>query len=141
MDYIIISNGVSPVFIGVDKILKWEYSTHEVIIMRFELMQMPQKDFELVDEEGLKEPSVNCSSFDDILHILGINLGANDDNFTMEILKDLVKQGYKGEEFLEKFMEQQQQIRMAIRSLIEESDEIAKGKRTSVTTEELFGEA
>ena len=68
-------------------------------------------------------------------------LSTSDDNFTMEILKDLVSQGYSGNELLEKFTEQRQKIRAAIGSLINEADEIAEGKRTSATTEEIFGEA
>ena len=63
-----------------------------------------------------------------------------DDTFTMEILKDLVSQGYNGNELLEKFAEQQSNIKKAIGLLINEADEIAAGKRKSVTTKDIFGE-
>ena len=63
------------------------------------------------------------------------------DDFSMEILNDLVSQGYGGNELLEKFAHQQQKIKAAIESLIEEADDIAEGKRVSATTEELFGES
>jgi hypothetical protein len=67
-------------------------------------------------------------------------LSNSDDGFTMEILKDLVAQGYSGDELLAKFAEQRLNINNAIGILIEEADEIAKGKRKGATTEELFGE-
>jgi hypothetical protein len=56
-------------------------------------------------------------------------------------LKDLVSQGYSGDELLEKFAHQRQKIKTAINSLINEADEIAEGKRTSASTKEIFGEA
>ena len=63
-----------------------------------------------------------------------------DDNFTMEILKDLISQGYSGNELLEKFAKQQANIKKSIGLLINEADEIAAGKRKSVTTKDIFGE-
>jgi len=67
-------------------------------------------------------------------------LSNQDDGFTMEILKDLVSQGYSGDELLTKFAEQRQNINKAIGILINEADEIAEGKRKGATTEEIFGE-
>jgi len=51
-------------------------------------------------------------------------LSTGDDGFTMEILRDLVTQGYSGEELLTKFAEQRSNIRNAISILIDEADEI-----------------
>jgi bifunctional DNA-binding transcriptional regulator/antitoxin component of YhaV-PrlF toxin-antitoxin module len=67
-------------------------------------------------------------------------LSGSDDNFTMEILKDLISQGYAGDELLEKFAEQQSKIKKAVRILIDEADEIAAGKRKSASTKDIFGE-
>ena len=67
-------------------------------------------------------------------------LSSSDDNFVMEILKDLVSQGYSGDELLEKFAEQRSNIKKAIGVLIEEADEIAAGKRAGATTKDIFGE-
>jgi len=64
----------------------------------------------------------------------------SDEGFTMEILKDLVSQGYNGNELLEKFAEQRGIIKRAIGLLIDEADEIAEGKRKSATTKDIFGE-
>ena len=67
-------------------------------------------------------------------------LSTNDDNFTMEILKDLISKGYSGDKLLEKFAEQQANIRKAVGVLINEADEIAAGNRKSATTKDIFGE-
>jgi len=64
----------------------------------------------------------------------------SDYRFTMEILKDLVSQGYSGNELLEKFAKQHDNIKKAIGLLIDEADEIAEGKRKSATTKDIFGE-
>ncbi|MCL1799069.1 MAG: hypothetical protein FWG23_04955 [Eggerthellaceae bacterium] len=62
------------------------------------------------------------------------------DGFAMEILTDLVSQGYGGAELLEKFAEQQAGIKKAVSMLIDEADEIARGARKSAATKDLFGE-
>jgi len=67
-------------------------------------------------------------------------LSTADDGFTMEILKDLVSQGYSGDELLTKFAEQRDSIRKAIGTMIDEADEIAEGKRKGATTKDIFGE-
>ena len=67
-------------------------------------------------------------------------LSSSNDNFDMEILKDLVSQGYSGDELLMKFAKQRSNIRKAINVLINEADEIAEGKRRGATTKDIFGE-
>ena len=59
-------------------------------------------------------------------------LSTTDSNFTMEILKDLVSQGYSGDELLEKFAEQQYNIKKAIGLLIDEADFV--GTQRAVST-------
>jgi bifunctional DNA-binding transcriptional regulator/antitoxin component of YhaV-PrlF toxin-antitoxin module len=67
-------------------------------------------------------------------------LSSSEDGFTMEILRDLVSQGYSGDELLEKFAVQRRGIREAVGILIDEADDIANGKINSSTTKDLFGE-
>ena len=67
-------------------------------------------------------------------------LSNSDDSFTMEILKDLISQGYNGNELLAKFAEQRMNIRKAVGLLIHEADEIAAGKQKGATTKDIFGE-
>lgn len=62
------------------------------------------------------------------------------DDFAMEILQDLVSQGYGGEELIKKFAEQRANIRKAIGIMLSEADDITRGKQKSATTEEIFGE-
>jgi bifunctional DNA-binding transcriptional regulator/antitoxin component of YhaV-PrlF toxin-antitoxin module len=81
---------------------------------------------------------VECFLADDAVVIRP--LSARDDSFTMEILKDLVSQGYSGDELLTKFAEQRSNIKKAIGVLIDEADEIAGGERKGATTKDIFGE-
>ncbi|MCL1794474.1 MAG: AbrB/MazE/SpoVT family DNA-binding domain-containing protein [Oscillospiraceae bacterium] len=81
---------------------------------------------------------VECFLTDDVIVLRPFS--NSDDGFTMEILKDLVSQGYGGDELLTKFAEQRDNIKKAIGALIEEADEIADGKRKSATTKDIFGE-
>ena len=64
----------------------------------------------------------------------------SDDGFIMEILKDLISQGYSGNELLTRFAEQRENIKKAVGILIDEADEIAGGKRKGATTKDIFGE-
>ena len=81
---------------------------------------------------------VECFLTDDAIVIRP--LSNQDDGFTMEILRDLISQGYNGDELLTKFAQQRHNINKAIGLLIDEADEIAKGKRKGATTEDIFGE-
>ena len=81
---------------------------------------------------------IECVLTDDT--ILLRPLQNSDDSFTMEILRDLVSQGYTGNELLTKFAEQRNDITKAIGLLIDEADKIAEGKSKGATTKEIFGE-
>ena len=81
---------------------------------------------------------VECFLSDDAIVIRP--LSTSDDNFTMEILKDLVAQGYGGDELIERFAAQRGNIQKAIGILVNEADEIAAGKRKGATTQDIFGE-
>ncbi|MCC5910726.1 MAG: hypothetical protein JJT76_09850 [Clostridiaceae bacterium] len=60
----------------------------------------------------------------------------NKDNFDSEILKDLMAQGYDGDELLNKFKEMRGKVRPAIQKLIDEADEITKSTK-GIETEEV----
>jgi len=64
----------------------------------------------------------------------------SNDDFTLEILRDLVSQGFSGDELLTKFAEARKDIKKAVGLLIDEADEIASGKRKGATASEIFGE-
>jgi len=67
-------------------------------------------------------------------------LSSGDDGFAMEILKDLVAQGYSGDELINEFANQRANIKKAVAKMLEEADEIAAGTRPSATTKDIFGE-
>ena len=62
-------------------------------------------------------------------------LSSSDESLTMEILIDLVSQGYNGDQLLEKFAEQRSNIKKVVDILIEETDEIAVGKNVGIATQ------
>ena len=59
--------------------------------------------------------------------------------FAEEILSDLIKQGYSGNELLKKFKEIRRQIRPAVEKLLEEAAAAVKGEATFSTYEDVFG--
>lgn len=60
--------------------------------------------------------------------------------FSLEILKDLIEQGFSGEELVCEFEKQSKYIKNAIGMMLEEADEIAEGKHKGITMDEIFGE-
>ena len=69
-----------------------------------------------------------------------VSVTSVDDCFVTDILRDLILQGYNGDNLIEKFSEQYRNIRKAVNQLHCEADEIVAGTRISATTEEIFGE-
>jgi|LSQX01.1.fsa_nt_gb bifunctional DNA-binding transcriptional regulator/antitoxin component of YhaV-PrlF toxin-antitoxin module len=59
-------------------------------------------------------------------------------DFSVEILKDLLYQGYSGKELLIKFEEQSKDIKGAIEKLREEADAIAAGEISAANLDEVF---
>ncbi len=67
-------------------------------------------------------------------------LKSGNDDFSVEILSDLISQGYEGQELLDKFKEETKNINNAIKDVIKEAKEIAEGKITGYTIDEVFEE-
>jgi len=61
-------------------------------------------------------------------------------DFSEEILKDLISQGYSGEKLLKKFKEYSLGIKEALYKLSEEADMIAEGKAEYYTLRDAFPE-
>ena len=59
--------------------------------------------------------------------------------FSIEILKDLVSQGYSGNELVAKFTEERQNMKIAIGALLTEGNEIATGKKKGASMKDVFG--
>lgn len=62
-----------------------------------------------------------------------------DGEFAEQILEDLIKQGYSGDELLIQFRKEQKKIKPAVQAMISEARKIAKDGTASSTTEEIFG--
>lgn len=68
------------------------------------------------------------------------SLSESRSDFLECILKDLIKEGYEGEELFLKFKEMKKKIRPAVKELIKEADELAKSDKGEVSFDELFGD-
>jgi virulence-associated protein VagC len=81
---------------------------------------------------------VECSLEDGALVIRPMTHDGNE--FSVEILKDLVSQGFSGDELIKKFTEYSRKISKAVRSILEEADDIAAGQRHSIGVVDVFGD-
>ena len=95
---------------------------------------IPQKFFEYLNFGNQAE----CILEEDRIIIRPLSESGSD--FSECILKDLIKEGYEGEELLLKFKEMKKKIRPAVKELIKEADELAKSDEGEVSFDELFGE-
>lgn len=59
--------------------------------------------------------------------------------FSVEILKDLISQGYSGDELIKQFEKQSKSIKNAITNILEEADAIAAGEKSSASFDDIFG--
>ena len=60
-------------------------------------------------------------------------------DFGVEILQDLMEQGYADEELLAKFKEKSRKVRQAIGTMLDEADAIATGEKQAASFEDVFG--
>ena len=58
--------------------------------------------------------------------------------FSVEILRDLVSQGYSGDELVKQFETQSKNIKRAVTNILEEADAIAAGEKPAASFEEIF---
>lgn len=58
--------------------------------------------------------------------------------FDVEILEDLIKQGYQGQELLEKFISMREKVPAAFEKMMQDLIEQSKGE--SYTVQEVFGD-
>lgn len=65
-------------------------------------------------------------------------LSSDTGEFSIEILKDLVGQGYSGDELVRKFSEQTANLKKAIGRVFDEADEIASGRRKGASMSDVF---
>ncbi|NLL47850.1 MAG: AbrB/MazE/SpoVT family DNA-binding domain-containing protein [Firmicutes bacterium] len=61
------------------------------------------------------------------------------DEFSVDILKELVAKGFSGDELIRQFKIEQANFRGAVRRMTEDVDQIAEGSIPSATFEDIFG--
>ncbi len=59
--------------------------------------------------------------------------------FAEQILADLIRQGYSGEELLEKFKQAQKEVRPAVEAMLADADRIVESKSGGYSLEDVFG--
>ena len=59
--------------------------------------------------------------------------------FSEQILADLIKEGFSGNELLEKFRERQAKVRPAVEAMIAEAEEASKGEGEYFSYNDIFG--
>ena len=58
--------------------------------------------------------------------------------FSEQILKELIKEGYNGEELLLEFKKRSEETNKAIKKMLSDADNVAKGKSEYETYEDVF---
>ncbi len=93
---------------------------------------IPLKFFEKLNLSN----EVECSLEDNAIVIRPLQ--RNQDEFSVEILRELVSKGYSGEELVQQFEIKRANIKQAVHNMLEEADKIADGSITSATLVDIF---
>ena len=95
---------------------------------------IPQKFFTLLGFNTEAECIMRGNEL--VLHPVKENTSGE---FAEQILADLIRQGYSGEELLEKFKQTQRKIRPAVEVMLAEADRVAGSKSREYSLEDVFG--
>ncbi len=60
--------------------------------------------------------------------------------FSEEILADLIKEGYSGQELQKEFKSRQAKVRPAVEKMLDDAHKMATGEAKSMSCEDVFGE-
>ena len=96
---------------------------------------IPQKIYRLLGFENEAECVFNGNEL--IIRPVKVNTGGE---FAEQILAELVKEGYSGDELLQEFKKRQRQVRPSVEAMIANADAIARGEAEYETYEDVFGE-
>ena len=110
--------------------------------MKSKIIRVSQKRQITIPLEFFQElnlsSEVECSIKNDAIVIRPLRRHGGDE-FSVDILKDLVAKGLSGDELIRQFEIEQASIKRAIRKMSEDVDKIADGTLPSATFEDLFG--
>ncbi len=95
---------------------------------------IPQKYFEALGFSNEAECILQNNSI--VIRPIRENTG---NEFSEQILADLISQGFSGQELLIKFKEMSKKITPAMNRLLDEADSIAKGEEKGATMTDIFG--
>jgi len=59
--------------------------------------------------------------------------------FSVDIPKDLISQGYSGDELVKQFETQSKNIKKAVTNMLEEADAIVAGEKSAANFDDIFG--
>lgn len=82
------------------------------------------------------ESEVECSLEDGAIVIRPLHRESSE--FSVEILKDLISQGYSGGELVKRFEVESKNIKKAITNMLEEADAIAAGEKPAANFDDVF---
>jgi bifunctional DNA-binding transcriptional regulator/antitoxin component of YhaV-PrlF toxin-antitoxin module len=94
---------------------------------------IPQKYFEVLGFNSEAECILQNNAI--VIRPIRENTG---NEFSEQILADLIAQGILGKELLEKFKEMSKKVAPAMNKLIDEADSIAKGEKKGATIADIF---
>ncbi len=94
---------------------------------------IPQKYFETLGFSSEAECILQNNAI--VIRPIRENTG---NEFSEQILADLIAQGFSGQELLEKFKEISKKVAPAMNKLIGEADSIAKGEKKGATMADIF---
>ena len=97
-------------------------------------LTIPQKYFDIL---GFSDEA-ECIMQNDGLLIRPVRT-ANSNDFSEQILADLISQGYEGQELLEKFKEYSKAVRPAVIKLLKDNEAFARSGEGRIPMDELLG--
>ncbi|MBE1553170.1 AbrB/MazE/SpoVT family DNA-binding domain-containing protein [Sporosarcina limicola] len=83
------------------------------------------------------DSEVECFVENDVIVIRPLHRDTSE--FSLEILKDLVSQGFSGDELIKHFEIYSRTIQKSIGTLLEEADQIASDEKRAASFDDVFG--
>lgn len=109
-------------------------TSKKVTISAKRQITIPQKFFALLGFENEAECVIRGNEL--ILRPVKSNSGGE---FAEQILSDLIKKGYSGDELLKEFKAAQRKIRPAVETMLSAAEDVASGKGEYETYDDIFG--
>ena len=97
------------------------------------------KELYLSLKEGLKDiEEGNTRPFKEAMEDIRNRRTIESSEFDDLILKELIDEGYSGYELLDEFRVRQAKVRPAVEAMLEEAENVARGKSEFFTKDEVF---